>query len=255
MFWKAKPTIDADDQVWQSEAWPWLLRNFGGLDALKNQKVAVPSRVHFPPSGRAGEEHAAFVFGQVANWFGVDPKDFDLECQEKDIDPSVAPLAVVQNTPVNPLGTYRYTEENKHVVSYSPALLKNLESLISTFAHEICHPILFSVAEEPPGGAEAQEFATDLAMIFFGFGVFGANTSFEFEQFSDNATGTQGWRVNRSGYLSQNEWGYGLAVRTMLTGEDDELMLKHLTPGAAAHYKKNLKYLKKGTDWLETIVT
>ncbi len=255
MFWKAKPTIDFDDEHWQIETWSWLLKNFGGVKRLKNQRVALPSKTHFPASGQTGEAHAAFVFAQVADWFGVDPEEFELECQEEDINPSVAPLGVVQNAPRNALGTYQYRhdENKKHVVSYAPSLLKNLESLIATFAHEICHPLLFGIMELPPGGPQAEEFATDLAMIFFGFGVFGANASFVFEQFNDNAVGTQGWKVNRAGYLTQHEWGYGLAVRTILTGEDDTLMLQFLSPGAVAHYKKNLKYLQRNAEKLADI--
>ena len=64
----------------------------------------------------------------------------------------------------------------------------DLESLITTLAHEICHPILLNIPTEPPGGGDMEEFATDLAMIFFGFGIFGGNSSFQFRQFNNFET-------------------------------------------------------------------
>ena len=255
MFWKRKPTISSDDEQWQLETWNWLFRNFGGLEALQEYSVAVPSRSHFPPSGLEGHEHAEFVFGQVVGRFGYSSDGFDLVPQEAEIDPVLSPLAVANNTPTNPLGTYSAPDGNRHVITYSPSLLADLESLIATLAHEICHPILLSVMEPPPGEPTAEEFATDLAMIFFGFGIFGANASFAFQQFTDNGTGTQGWSVKRAGYLTHAEWGFGLALRTVLSGEDEQQVLKYLSPDAAAHYARNLKYMRKNPGLLADLKT
>ncbi len=244
MFWKQKPTIDSDDLDWQIETWAWLLKNLGGIDAMRDYPIAAPHHTQFPPSDLVGEEHAAFVFQQVAKRFRIDPSTFDLVAQEEEIKPVLGPLAVVQNTPTGPLGTYSNPDMDKHVVSYSPALLDNLEGLIATFAHEICHPILLAIEEKPPGGYELEEFATDLAMVFHGFGIFGANGAFSFAQYSDVATGTQGWSYSGAGYLTQAEWGFALAVRTILTGSDAKIIEYFLTDGPKAHFRKNLRYLR-----------
>ena len=253
MFWKPKPTIDLDDQLWQVETWAWLLKNLGGADAMRTYCVVVPSHLHFPPSECSGQEHAEFVFKQVAGQFRVATDEFILTPQEVDINPSLGPLAVVQDVPTNPLGTYSASDTDEHTISYSPSLLADLQALIATFTHEICHPILLGIPDEPPGGSEAEEFATDLAMVFFGFGIFGANGSFAFNQYSDVSTGSQGWSYSRAGYLTQSEWGFGLAVRAMLLDEDEELLLKFLTSGVAAHFRKNLRYLKSSDELLDQL--
>ena len=251
-FLRAKPTIDRDDEEWQLETWAWLLAHLGGLEALSRYAVKIPSRSDFPPSGTSGMEHVEFVFNQVARCFSVDPRGFDLEIQEADVDPHLAPLAIVQNAPQNPLGTYR-PAENRHLVSVNPGALGNLEQLITTLAHEICHPILLAVPEEPPGGGAMEEHATDLAMVFFGFGIFGANSALVHHQYRDDATGTQGWSISRSGYLSQNEWGYALAVKHLLMGDRDDAWSTHLIGGAQVNYRKNLKYLRKNIDLIDRL--
>lgn len=252
MFWKRQPTIDENDEAWQLEAWAWLLQHLGGLETMRSYRVAAPSHADFPPSKLAGHAHAEFVFGQVARRFRVATDAFELVAQEEDIDPVLAPLAVVKGVPANPAGTYSVSA-NRHAVTYAPSLLGDLEALIATFAHEICHPILLDIPEEPPGGGDMEEFATDLAMVFFGFGIFGANGAYKFSQYNDAATGTQGWRSTRAGYLTQAEWGFGLAVRQLLLVEDEPTLLTYLSTGAAAHYRKNFRYLKDRADLLQTL--
>ena len=54
------------------------------------------------------------------------------------------------------------------------------------------------------------EFLTDLAAVYLGFGVFLANTRFEFEATSDGTM--QGWRWQNSGYLPEADLIYALAL-------------------------------------------
>lgn len=252
MFWKISATIDTGDEEWQLETWRWLLDHFGGLEGLRAYPLLFPSHGDFPKSGLSGKAHAGFVLSQVAEKLGIDPAPFELIEQEPDIDPVAAPLAVVQNVPSGPAGTYS-AQGNRHRITVSPRQVADLEQLIATLAHEICHPIFFSVPEPPPGGEELEEFATDLAVAFFGFGIFGGNGSFNFQQFRDDGTGTQGWSVQRLGYLTQNEWGYALAVRAHLTGEDIAPIKDHANDGLWLNTKKNFRYLEKNTDKLEPL--
>lgn len=244
MFWSAKPTIDADDLEWQLLAWRWLLDNLGGLATLRSYPTLRPCREDFPPTGLSGHAHVLSVFARVAAGARVDPASFRLEPQGAPVDPCVAPLAFVHNAPVDPLGTYRL-DGNVHVISYDPVAAHNLEGLIATLIHEICHAVLFAIPEPPPGALDTEEFATDLATVFFGFGLFGGNQSFRFSQFRDDATGSQGWSIGRSGYLGQDEWGFALAVRMLLAGDPPDAVEAYACDGLRAHFRKNEKYLRK----------
>lgn len=249
MFWTAKPTIEADDEEWQLLAWRWLLDNLGGIDALRSFPTRFPSHRDFPKSGKSGHAHVEFVFEQVTAAMGIDPEPFSLVAQDETVDRMLGPLAVVQNAPNDPAGTYQATD-NSHLISYNPETARDLESLIATLVHEVCHAVLFSIPVAPPGDDSAEEFATDLATVFFGFGVFGGNGSFRFKQYHDAATGTQGWSTQRMGYLSQNEWGYALALRACLTGEGTGIVEQYGSSGLVSNFRKNVRYFKKNRNKL-----
>jgi len=252
MFWSLKPTIDADDEDWQLGAWAWLLDNLGGMTALKTLASKYPRHADFPRSGLTGHAHVAFVFSQICTMLEMDAAAFELRQQEAEIDTHVGHLAVVKNAPQDPAGTYS-SDGNRQVITYEPGIAGDLERLIAVLVHELCHSILFAIPTRPPDWAENEEFVTDLSTVFFGFGIFGGNQSFQFAQFRDDASGTQGWSTRRIGYLTQNEWGFALAVRTMLTGEDISLVKQYASSGLHANFEKNYKYLAKNRDKLDEL--
>jgi len=252
MFWSPKPTIDVDDVEWQLGAWAWLLDNLGGVSALKTFPSKYPRHADFPRSGLSGREHVAFVLAQICSMLGMDAAAFELHEQEPDIDPNVGHLAVVKNAPQDPAGTYS-SDRNRQVITYKPSIVRDLEQLIAVLIHELCHSILFAIPMRPPDWAENEEFVTDLATVFFGFGIFGGNSSFQFAQFRDDASGTQGWSTRRLGYLTQNEWGFALAVRAMLTGEDASPIKQYAGDGLHTNFEKNYKYLSKNRGKLDEL--
>jgi len=210
MFWRAKSPIDQDDEIWQLECWRWLLKYHGGVSALSQRTLVLPTQEHFQWPRLLGRALAENVFAQVANYFNVNPTDFELVAQAESVNPVLAPLQVVVNAPVDAAGTFA-VKGNRMQITYNPDLLKTPMKLVATFAHEISHP-LFSVPEDPPGGPDMEEFATDLAVIFFGFGTISVNTTSNFVGFRDDATGTQGWSFDGLGYLSLAERTFALAV-------------------------------------------
>ena len=210
--------------------------------------MILPTGAFFAPSESKGHERAHVLFENVARYMSVDPDEFDLVPQDESIDPKLGDLAVVQNAPSSPAGAFQYNPDQRLRVTYNPASVERPIELIATLAHEICHAILFTTDDEPPGGADCEEFATDLAVTFFGFGVFAANSAFEFRQYSDGVT--QGWSTRRQGYLTEAEWGFSLAVFQSLKRESADAALKYLKPAVASHLKKSLKYLDGNPDLL-----
>jgi hypothetical protein len=242
MFWRAKSPIEGDDEEWQLECWRWLLNHLGGAGALSQRALVLPTREYIKWPRLAGRDLANDIFGQVARYFGADPREFEIVEQDESIDPVLAPLQVVANAPVDAAGTFAL-DGNRMRITYNPALLKSPMKLVATFAHEISHPLLFAIPEDPPGGPEMEEFATDLAVIFFGFGVISVNTTSNFVGFRDDATGTQGWRFDGLGYLSLAERTFALAVFLALAEKDAAEVLPYLESGPAAYFKKASKYI------------
>jgi hypothetical protein len=253
MFWSVKPTISEDDVEWQLAAWEWLLDNLGGLSALKAFPSRYPRHADFPKSGLSGHEHVAFMLTYLCGLLGLDVLAYELRRQSEAIDPHLGHLAIVENAPQDPGGTYR-TDGNRQVITYHPAIVHDLEQLIAVLVHELCHSILFAIPTRPLDWAENEEFVTDLAVAFFGFGVFGGNQSFQFSQFRDDASGTQGWSTRRLGYLTQNEWGFALALRAALTGDDMAPLQKYASGGLLANVARNRRYLEKNRDRIDQLI-
>jgi hypothetical protein len=240
MFWSTKPTLSEDDIEWQLGAWAWLLENLGGIDRLKSLPSKYPRQADFPRSGLSGHAHVEFVFAQVCGQLGVDPSNFELVAQ------------IVKNAPRDPAGTYS-RQDNRQVITYEPGSARDLEHLIAVLAHEVCHGILHSIPARPDDWGDNEEFVTDLATVFFGFGLFGGNQSFQFSQFNDVGSGTQGWATRRLGYLTQAEWGFALAVRILLTGEDIEPIKQYAVEALGSHFVKNHRYLSKHPALLDAL--
>lgn len=242
MFWRAKSPLERDDEVWQLDCWAWLLRHCGGIVALRATALVLPTRDFFKPSSATGHAFAADLLDQVAAYFGFEPGDIRLVPQRPSVNPHVGSYAVVMNAPASPLGTYSESEKGA-TITYDPRLVDKPSALIATLAHELCHARLFRIPAPPPGDWDMEEFATDLAVTFFGFGVFNANEASRFETYSDPATGAQGWRFDGGGYLSPAERAFALAMFLALTRRDPAPVARHLGGSAAAYFGKSVKYL------------
>lgn len=254
MLWGLKRygLLGKDDEEWQLDCWAWLIENLGGIEAFRETPLIVPTTEFFRrPTNE--DEPAEHYFSEIVRLTGMGDWPFELVRQDNPIDPKLGPLAVVQNIRNDPAGTFRMDSHNEILISYSPDLVDRPEDLVTTFVHEISHAVVLSIGAEPPGGWNCEEFATDLTVAFLGFGVFGANSAFRFSQFTDNATGSQGWSYRRSGYLTQPEWCFALAVFLILTDQDPGTALRFLNDGPAASLRKSLKYLKKHPECIEEI--
>jgi hypothetical protein len=246
MFWNSsRSPLEAEEEEWLLSCWEWLL---GGLSApaeFRQFPLVLPTNEYFPPTQAAGHAMAVHVFDCVARLTGTAGWPYKLVPQAENINPVLGPLAAVKNAGSNPAGTFSVEERQEIVITYDPALIARPSNLIATFAHEIAHGLVLTISSEPPGGEEYEEYAVDVTAAFLGFGLFGANHAFEFRQFSDTSTGTQGWSYRRTGYLSEAQWGFCLALFLALRGEPAEAALRWLKPGPAGALKKTMKYLAK----------
>lgn len=254
MFWFGrKSPVDEETEDWIVACWRWLLDNLNGLEELRRFPLVLPNMAFFPPTRKEGHEKAQHVFQTVAELCGAGAWPFDLVSQEEGFNPNLGPLAVVQNVQPEPAGTFSYRPDKRLTVSYDPALLERPSNLIATFAHEIAHAIMLGIEQEVPGGLEMEEYATDVATVFLGFGVFGANSAFEFQQFSDVGTGTQGWSVQGTGYLTEAEWAFAIAIFLSLRNESMASVAEWLKPTPGTLLKKAMRYLERHPERLSSL--
>lgn len=137
-------------------------------------------------------------------------------------------------------GLYHRNSAGKTQISIEGELLKDPMALVGVLAHELGHVILLR-----PGLVDQKdkdmEPLTDLLTVFFGLGIFTANSAFRFKQYSNN--GTQGWSAKKLGYLSEEQYGYALARYAFERGETKPPWIKHLCTNVAGYTRRSLRWL------------
>jgi hypothetical protein len=112
---------------------------------------------------------------------------------------------------------------------------------VATIAHELSHVILL-------GGGLLQrddpqmELLTDLATVILGFGVFNSGAAYRFRQWTDGQT--QGWSTRRSGYLTEELWGYSLAKFAQFRGEADPIWRSALAKNVQVYFDQSARWLR-----------
>jgi len=240
-IFRSKPILSIEDTEFQVATFKWLLRNFGGKDFYETIKFVLPTRDYFPSQVENETEAAIQTFDAVKKYAGMEDWPCKLVAQEKDVDTLVAPTLSVRNVPNSPLGTFEEKEHDEIVITYNPDIVNNPTQLVATYAHELAHYLTSYCPEDPPGGWDNWEFATDITATFLGFGLFMSNSAFTFQQFS--GVDSQGWQYNRSGYLSEAEHIFSLGIFLGLKNIPIETALPHLKPKLKKVLKKAVKQI------------
>ena len=123
--------------------------------------------------------------------------------------------------------------------------MSDATQLVATVAHELGHVRLLGEGRVH-SGYEDHESLTDLLTVFLGLGVFTANTVFSFRQWTDAFS--QGWQTERRGYMTEEMFGYALALFAWVRGESNPAWSQHLGGSVSAYFKRGHKYLEKTGD-------
>lgn len=248
-MWGKKRFLEPELEEWHLACWAWLMRHLGGVDALRETPLVLPTAEYFPKPQGEGREVAEVIFLRVRELMGLG--EWRCELVERfDQSAEVGEFLRLQPEGKPIAGTFQ-SDGQSVVITYAPDLVRRPYNLIGTFAHELAHYVLHTIPEEPPG-ADAEpmieELATELAVAYFGFGLMAANCAFEFEQFQD--FGRSGWRGGSWGYFSEDGWCFALAVFLALRGEEAETARKHLKPHLAKRLDRAMARLADAPELL-----
>jgi hypothetical protein len=239
--------LDADIEDWCLETWAWLLSHLGGMERFRGLPLVTPSRGFFPSTVAEGHERAMHVFTCVKVLMGMQDWWCALEPYARpEAHAKVGEFWVLQSDNRAPNGTFR-AGGGEVTISYASDLLQRPADLVATLAHELSHYLLASLPGPAPGGHELHELTTDLTVAFCGFGIFGANHAFSFEQHGDAFS--KGWRSRGSGYLSERTWAFALALFLALK-EQEGAADTWIKPSVKALVKDASRYLKRRPELL-----
>lgn len=243
IFKKKKPVcpVDDDNRRWIEGSLRWLAEEFDSTCILQ-KKVFFPHHEFFPIIYNGNMQNFQDTLEIVARQMDIDPAIIKLDIYSEgdaEIDtgsPWGNKIYITQSDHGHTSGLYHGLDENGQFnIRIELKNLDDPEGMVATMAHELAHVKLLGEGRIE----ENNEYLTDLATIIFGFGVFNANTAFRFHGSFDK------WQYMSLGYLTQIEWGYALAVFTMMRMEPKPGWAMHLNATVKAKFEMGVKFISE----------
>ena len=234
--------IDENSRRWIEHNMSWFINQFGA-DTFHNLPTLLPAAEHFPFPFDGTQKTAFNGLTLLCDRMNVNSEDINLEFYtdqlfKLNLD-SVYPIyANTAQNEVHSTGLYFGKDEGKYTIALENGLLSHPFKLIATLSHELGHIKLLGEARL----IENDEYVTDLLTVFFGTGIFNANASY----LEEKTAYSFAW--SRSGYFSQQEWGYALAIYAYMREDDNPDWIKHLTLNIQSDFKKSFRYISDNPD-------
>jgi hypothetical protein len=238
-----KCPVDADEKAWIEESILWLVDEFG-VNTLRSANVILPTEEFFPDAFSEDEDDVRALLDRVCGYMSVDPDRVELEFFTDESSELRRTLPAYESSHSGAAGHYK-KRRGKFVVSLESSETSDPMNLVATIAHELGHVRLLGECRIHPG-YEENEPLTDLMTVFLGMGVFTGNAVFRFTQFTDGFS--QGWQAQRRGYMTEEMFGYALALFAWVRGESKPGWSKYLEGNVSAYFKSGHKLLEKTGD-------
>lgn len=250
MSWfTSKCPVDVETKAWLENAFNWLIDELGP-DTLQSVEVILPTEEYFPDSYSGSHSDIRKMLDRVCDYMDVDPAQVEIRFYTNEDGSGLHPLAASERSDGHALGTY-HKRRGKYIVSLDTSQASNPEVMIATIAHELGHVILLGEDRLDPNHPD-HEPMTDLLTVFYGMGIFNANSVFSFEQWTNNQA--QGWQANRRGYLTEEMFGYALGMFAYARGETKPEWYSYLNTNVRSYFKRSLKYVLKTGDTTVTLL-
>ena len=242
-FSKPKPTVTPADKEWIEDAFIWFESQYG-REYLKNVKIIEPTKAFFNHTFEGAEADAEFVLEQSMIYMDIKAVDVELyyfseapmEFNDEGIMATYSEEGTAQEDKYA-LGKYSETSPDAFRIGIERSQLRNPQSLIATMVHELSHLILLGEGRLE----ENNEELTDLNCIALGFGIFTANSIFNFQQWQGGSH--SGWKTNRQGYIPEQVAAYAMAIFNQFQNNSSD-WTRHLDKGVRKMYQKNIRYLE-----------
>lgn len=215
----------------------WLMKEFPEPE-IKKRKVLTPSSRDFPIRWNRQEPNALEALKIICENMQINQEEIELEFFSSapiELDSGSGPLYTQSDPDHRDAAGLFHTEkfDDKFLISLDRELLKAPENLIATMAHELAHVKLLGEKELN----ENDEMLTDLATVFFGLGIFNANSAFQFFK------GNEKWGYQSLGYLKIEEWAYALALFAYLREEEPIAWKPFLSKSILRDFERSYQYL------------
>lgn len=229
--------IDAATRQWIDYRWQWLTDEFG-LEKLRQTQVIRPILKYFPDNYKKTPEDATLILNRICQYMGIDPDTILISFYE-DRNPVYEGHFLARTS-----GLY-HPENGKFRVWVEVSNLDDPLSLVGTMAHELGHVHLLGhgrISEE----VDDHEPLTDLLTVFFGLGIFTANSVIREKTWHKGSL--SGWSMSRKGYLGMPEYGYAFARFARDRKEDGSDWSRELRLGVRTAFNQSMRFLSAETE-------
>ncbi|MCI0340676.1 MAG: hypothetical protein L0216_05925 [Planctomycetales bacterium] len=235
------------EKAWIERRFLWLREEFG-TDPLRTPTL-VPGSAVLPRrwSGTRGE--CEDLVGRLCLFMGTDRSKLELEFLADEAGGMKALgtlLPAYEMEHSGPAGLYQRSEvPGQFVLTIAEAGLGDPVGLVATICHELGHVHLLGNERMSPDEAD-QEPLTDLLTVYFGAGLFTANSAFRFRQWHDFQK--EGWSARRLGYLSEPLLGYALAGYAWMRGETRPEWQREIATNIGPYFADALYLLERNRE-------
>lgn len=233
-----QPTVTPEDKDWIERNLIWFIELFG-LDKLKEQPFISPTVENFPYNNLKDIDQFQKLFEQLCRYWDLNPNEIAVKFFD-DIKSKQWTTWMPEGKFNEPIGLYNqiYTTEKKRFnIQLAKSNLCNPQLLVAVIAHELAHVKLLGGNYINRNDADIEPL-TDLASIFFGFGVFVANSV---------QTNDFYW-ISRSGYLPNQLISYANALICYITGHEMNNYYAVLNANTKNLFEKDFEFLSNTND-------
>lgn len=185
------------------------------------------------------------LLNRVCSYVDVNPELIDVEVYSDAHNELRNHLPFYESSPNGSKGAGTAIDTNGFKIRVTTSQLRDPSYIVAVIAHEIGHVLLTKNSKITPDTTDFEQLA-DLLTVFWGLGIFTANAAFKFTQWSGG--GKYGWSSRRHGYLSEQMFGYSLALFAWIRSEVKPHWTNHLEVNIKHYFKSGLRYLEKTGD-------
>lgn len=236
---RPKLPVTAEQQEWLERSFQ-LLTDLFGSDWTQQAPLVLPNKEFFPREFEPTQDWAEFAFHRARELMKIPADRVALVFLE---DP-VADLrrsGLYLKSPRDAAGTYREVQTEGATplaeVSIRSSLINEPDRMVAVMAHELAHVLLLG-GGKIKRDMERMEPLTDLMTVFSGFGILNANIS------HIHKSGLHGWSVSSTGYMSEREYAYALALFAWTRGETSPVWDRELTKNVRTFMRATLAWFK-----------
>jgi hypothetical protein len=224
--------VDPATREWIDRRWVSLEGQFG-RERLRKCRVVLPRPEFFPDPFQGTEEDARRILDRVCAYMDIDPATVEMSLYE-DRDP------LYEGEWRHGTAGLYHAEGGKFRIWVEVGNLDDPLAMVATMAHELGHVHLLGhgrISDE----AEDHEPLTDLLTVYFGMGVFSANSVIREHYWQ--AGQVSGWSMGRRGYLGMPAYGYALARFARARDEDGSEWARELRLDVRSPFKQAMRFL------------